>query len=200
VAPEEHLIKGSKILSTYLEPLGFKFLLVTKGQGSGGRFAHGQFVCEDRIIDLHFRYSLGLVSYQADNLILGHEDLIDLLDKKGQNQYPNFSDDPIDAFNCMKWDLKYLLPDFTENNAVIFRQRAPVKIKELEKIQIAKGNADKKIYSGDQKILEEAKAEFKKGNYLLVDKLKEQIKYPDLLTSTEKKLFELNEAKKKNNR
>jgi hypothetical protein len=90
------------------------------------------------------------------------------------------------------------LKDFAENNAIQFRQKAPGKVIEIEKYQAIKNNADKKIYSGDQRIIDQAKVEFKNGNYLQVDKLKRRIQHPDLLTTTEKKIFELNDERKKN--
>ncbi|QQS52457.1 MAG: hypothetical protein IPM71_06910 [Bacteroidota bacterium] len=198
--PEQLLINGAEILSTYLSSLDFKFKLIETGHGSGGDFAHGQFINEDKTIDLHFRWSLGLVSYKINDLILSHEDYIDLVDKHGQNKYPNFSDDPLDAFRCLLIDLKDLLNDFTENNAIIFRQKASDKIIDLNKIRDSKNNSDKKIYSGDQRIIDQIRIEFKAGNFLQVDKLKYQIQYPDLLTATEKKLLEINDDKIKNNR
>ena len=195
LTPEQHLLDGVKILSTYLEPLGFHFKLTGTGQSSGGHFAFGQFVSADRQIELHFRWSLGLVTYRVGNVVLGHEDYINLLDKHGQNKYPNFSDEPNDAFKCLKFDLENLLQDFAENNAIQFRQNAPGKVIEIAKYQAIKDNADKKIYSGDQRLIDQAKVEFKNGNYLQVDKLKRQIQHPDLLTIIEKKLFELNDKR-----
>lgn len=196
MTPEQQLLEGVKIISTYLGPLGFHFKLLGTGQSSGGHFAFGQFVCGDREIELHFRWSLGLVSYKADNTVLGHEDYINLLDKHGQNKYPNFSDEPNDAFKCLKFDLENLMKDFTENNAVQFRQKGPEKAIEIEKQQEVKNKANKKIYSGDQQKIDQAKIEFKNGNYVEVDKLKKQIQHPDLLTETEKKIFELNNVRK----
>lgn len=198
MTPEQHLLEGVKILSTYLDPLGFQFKLEGTGQSSGGHFAYGQFINGDRAIELHYRWSLGLVTYKVGNLILGHEDYINLLDKHRQNQYPNFSDEPIDAFRCLRFDLENLLVDFTENNATLFKHKAPEKIFEIERKLAIKNNADKKIYSGDQRIIDQVKVEFKNGNYLQVDNLKRQIQHPDLLTETEKKIFELNATRKKN--
>jgi len=198
--PEQLLINGAEILSTYLSSLDFKFKLIETGHGSGGDFAHGQFFNEDRMIDLHFRWSLGLVSYKINDLILSHEDYIELVDKHGQNKYPNFSDDPLDAFRCLLFDLKELLNDFTEKNAAAFRQKAADKIKDLNKNQVLKSNADKKIYSGDQRLIDQIRTEFKKGNYSQVNKLKIRIQNPELLTATEKRLLEINDEKIKNNR
>ncbi|HEY1047536.1 MAG TPA: hypothetical protein VGF79_13910 [Bacteroidia bacterium] len=196
LTPEQLLLDGVKILSTYLEPLGFHFKLLGAGKSSGGKFAFGHFICGDREVELHFRWSLGLVSYKAGNTILRHEDYINLINKLGQNKYPNFSEDPYDAFKCLKFDLENLLKDFFENDAVQFREKAPEKAKEIEKQIEIKNNADLKSYSGDQRIMDQVKVEFRMGNYLKVDKLKRQIQHPDLLTSTEKEIFELNDKKK----
>ncbi|MEP7267594.1 MAG: hypothetical protein ABI844_08190 [Saprospiraceae bacterium] len=197
LTPEQYLLDGIKILSPYFEPKGFHFKLAGTGQGSGGHFAFGQFVCGDKEIELHFRWSLGLVSYTVGNVVLGHEGYINLLEKHGQNKYPNFSDEPNDAFKCLKFDLENLLQDFAENNAILFRQKALENLIEIEKHQAIKINADKKIYSGDQRIIDQAKVEFKNGNYLQVDNLKSQIKRLDLLTIMEKKIFDLNDDRKK---
>jgi len=200
--PEQHLTDGVKVLSVYLEPLGFKFQLKETGQGSGGHFAYGAFIKsgglfgKQRKIELHFRWSLGLVGYIIEDLRLSHEDYIYLLGKHGQNKYPNFSDNPQDAFQCLLWDLKNLLNDFTEHGAAIFKMKAPEKVKELELQQEIFNQADKKKYSGDERLIEQAKIEFKKGNYEQVDKLRQRIQYPELLTKTENKLFELNNARK----
>lgn len=204
LTPEQELRDGVKILSPYLEPLGFKFQLKETGKGSGGHFAYGHFYnngglfSKTRKIELHFRWSLGLVSYFVGDLALSHQDYVDLLSKHGQNKYPNFSDNPQDAFHCLLWDLQHLLNDFTENNAVIFKEKAPKRINEIKQQQKIINQADKKIYSGDQRLIDQAKAEFKKGNYLQVDKLRQQLQYPELLSATEKKLFELNDERKKN--
>ena len=200
LTPQQSLLEGVKILSTYLEPLGFQFKLNGTGNSSGGHFAHGNFYCGDREIMMHYRWSLGLVSYKVGNLVLGHEDYIDLIDKHGQNKYPNFSNESTDAFNCLRFDLENLLNDFTENNAIQFREKAPEKIMAINKIQEIKKNVYKKNISGDRQIIEQAKAEFKNGNYNLVDDLKKKIQHLDLLTETEKKIFELNDKKKNKER
>ncbi len=204
MTPEQHLLDGVKVLSPYLEPLGFKFQLVETGKGSGGHLAYGHFInsgglfSKPKRIELHFRWSLGLVEYFVGDLALSHQDYVDMLGKHGQNKYPNFSDNPQNAFHCLLWDLENLLNEFTEHDAVVFKQKAPDRIREIKKQQEISNQADKKKYSGDQRLIDQAKAEFRKGNYVQVDKLKQQLEYPELLTATERKLFQLNDERKKN--
>ena len=198
MTPEQHLSEGVKVLSPYLEPLGFRFELKGTGKSSGGTFAYGHFIKRGRLfgrqrkIELHFRFSLGLVSYTVGDLVLSHQDFVDLLDKHGKNKYPNFSDDPQDAFHCLLWDIKNILNDFTEHKAVIFRQKASKRLKEIRKGQEAMQQNDLKNSSGDQCLINKASIAFKKGHYREVDRLKQQLKYPALLSRTEQKLFELN--------
>jgi hypothetical protein len=186
------LIKGANILSNYLKPLGFNISLIEKGAGSGGPFAHGKFTCGDRELDFHFQHSLGLVSYKIDNLVLGHEAYIKLLGFYGKNKYPNFSKNYEKAFYALRYDLQNFLNDFTENNAEIVRQKKIYIIEEIEKEKTLINNSNKKIYSGDKKIIEQARFEFKCRNYLIVNDLRKKIQHPELMTAVEKKLFDTN--------
>src|ERR1700733_2642043 len=43
---------------------GFVFGPTTAGDGSGGSFARGEFRGGNRRLELHYRYSLGLVTYR----------------------------------------------------------------------------------------------------------------------------------------
>lgn len=198
MTPEQHLTEGVKILSSYLEPLGFRFELQGTGKSSGGTSAYGHFIKSgglfdrSRKIELHFRYSLGLVSYAVGKLVLSHQDYVDLLGRHGLNKYPNFSDDPQEAFHCLLWDLKHILSDFTECKAIVFRQKAPKRVEEIvEQHEASRLQHQKKSY-GDQALIEQAAIAFKKGDYQEVDRLKRQLRYPELLSKTEQKLFELN--------
>ena len=47
--PKDALLEGAKILDLVLLPKGFQFQLREKGRGSGGNFAWGEFVREDRL-------------------------------------------------------------------------------------------------------------------------------------------------------
>lgn len=201
MTPEQHLMEGVKILSPYLEPLGFRFELLGTGKSSGGALAYGHFVKSGglfdqvRKIEFHFRYSLGLVSYAVGKQALSHQDYVDLLGQHGQNKYPNFSDDPQESFHCLLWDLQHILNDFTEHKAAIFRQKVPGKLKEIAEQQEALRLQHQKKSSGDQALIEQATIAFRKGDYQEVDRLKRQLMYPALLSKTERKLFELNDER-----
>jgi hypothetical protein len=122
--PKEELIKGVRELEAILQPYGFKFVLEAEGLSSGGRSASGAFVSGNKRLELHFRYSLGLVSYQIANIKIDHSDYIKALGGKGS--YPGFSDKPIDAFRHLADDLK--------KYGELFLQGDKTKFEELKKI------------------------------------------------------------------
>ncbi|HVU26863.1 MAG TPA: hypothetical protein VHG71_03915 [Verrucomicrobiae bacterium] len=120
---KEILEQGAKILAPALVPNGFKFHFITSGRGSGGAFAEGEFVRGDRKLELHFRYSLGLVTYHIGKLSLAHGDYMRaLLDKNGKNHYPVFSEEPLAGFEALRQDLVEHCSDFINGNGEQFCQ------------------------------------------------------------------------------
>lgn len=102
--PKEELLKGVKLLEPILQPYGFRFILENEGFSSGGHSAGGAFVAGNKRVELHFRYSLGLVSYQIAPHKVNHVDYIPA--QGGKGRYPGFSKKPIDAFKNLADDIK----------------------------------------------------------------------------------------------
>lgn len=127
--PEEILKKGCAILDDVLVPRGFKFEFAGAGKGSGGHFATGSYVNGERRIELHFRFSLGLVTYRFGSASIGHEAYMRvLLGPGGRNKYPGFSDEPLDGFRGLAYDLEshakaFLSGDTTEFARCVERAR-----------------------------------------------------------------------------
>jgi hypothetical protein len=113
---EECLNTGVELLTPLLESHGFSFVPLTSGPGSGGWSASGEFRRgrgdELRRLELHFRYSLGLVTYHVSARSLTHVDYMGAL--KASNQYPGFSDDPLDGFRHLLHDLERHAGDFLD--------------------------------------------------------------------------------------
>ena len=106
MTPVETLAEGCKILDSILVPSGFRFISGQAGKSSGGHFASGAYVRNERRLELHYRYSLGLVSYHFRELTASHESVIRALGVYGNHQYPGFSDAPLDAFVHLRNDLE----------------------------------------------------------------------------------------------
>jgi hypothetical protein len=102
---------------------GFEFVPLDSGHGSGGPFASGEFRRERegevRRVEMHFRLKLGLVSYHVNGSSLSHSDYMRALAAK--NQYPGFSDDPLDGFRHLLHDLTEYAQDFLDGPGEAFR-------------------------------------------------------------------------------
>ena len=118
LSPSEVLLDGAKILDRVLSPKGFQFQFKGHGPSSGGNFACGEFVRDNRWLEIHFRDSLGLVRYHIGDHSASHESYMRALGVRDQCKYPGFSDDPLDAFRDLAHDL-VLAEDFLAGSATV---------------------------------------------------------------------------------
>ena len=124
-SPNECLRKGSEILNPVLCKYGFEFKWGGSGHGSGGPFAFSAFVNGERKLELHYRYSLGLVKYHFGKLSLEHDAYMRvILGPSGGNHYPGFSDDSQTQFEDLKFDLEHYASAFLLGNAEEFSHHA----------------------------------------------------------------------------
>jgi hypothetical protein len=100
------LQQGNAILETVLGPAGFRFEWLAAGQSSGGDFASGKWINGNRSIEIHVRFSLGLVTYWIRGAAMGHAELMQALNVKAQAEYPGYSNDPLDGFRHLRHDLE----------------------------------------------------------------------------------------------
>jgi len=104
---------GAAVLNDLLARHGFLQCPIESGAGSGGAFAVTEFRRGDRRLELHFRYSLGLVQYHVNGATISHEDYMwSVLGKRWSSHYPGFSDDPLDGFRRLRQDLEEHGQDF----------------------------------------------------------------------------------------
>jgi hypothetical protein len=112
------LNEGALILGEVLSSNGFAFAPVAHGKGSGGPSAQARLVRGSQSIELHFRWSLGLVSYTWDGVVVSHADYLRGLSAKGT--YPGFSDDPLAGFRHLAQDLSGPLAGFVTGDRAAF--------------------------------------------------------------------------------
>ena len=123
------------MLDEVMNPHGFFLVEGASGGSSGGDYARGEYVRGDRRLEIHFRGSLGLVTYHLGDLSLAHTSYMRaLLGKNGGNQYPGFSDDPLDGFRHLRHDLSHFCVDFLSGSGEEFG-RYVIKAAEQEKIK-----------------------------------------------------------------
>ena len=126
---------GREILDEVMKPHGFTFVEGPSGHSSGGNFASGEYVKGDRRLEIHFRYSPGLVTYHMGSLSLTHDAYMRaLLGRGGGDKYPGFSDDPLDGFRHLRYDLSHFCGGFLYGSGEGF-ERCVVKAREQEKIK-----------------------------------------------------------------
>ena len=122
--PEATLRAGIEMLDPVLNPHGFKFVFEQAGKGSGGQFAFGKYVRGDRILELHFRYRLGLVTYHIGESSLDHESYMRSLGVYGKNSYPDFPTDPLRIRPVLAQDLVRTSQNFLIGDGAQFHQHA----------------------------------------------------------------------------
>lgn len=104
---------------------GFAYTPTAAGAGSGGAFASGEFRQGNRSLELHYRYSLGLVTFRVGNLTLSREDYMwSVLDGRWRSEYPGFSQDPLDGFRRLRTDLENHCLDFLAGSDAAFESHA----------------------------------------------------------------------------
>jgi hypothetical protein len=122
--PEEILFQGSELLKPIFSKHGFIFVLSGKGKSSGGYFASAEYRRGERTFELHFRYSLGMVAYHLGSESISHEEyMCSVLGKPHLSKYPDFSDDPLDAFRALRHDLATYCGEFLEGTNDAFLHR-----------------------------------------------------------------------------
>lgn len=118
------LQKGAAILSELLLAHGFQFSVLTAGSGSGGEFATGEFIKGARSLEIHFRYSLGMVSYRYADRSISHQDYMrSMMGRTNSSHYPGFSSDPLDGFRHLKLDLEEYGSEFLDGTDECLRLR-----------------------------------------------------------------------------
>jgi hypothetical protein len=125
---------GCEILDPIVKPHNFVLENEMFGRSSGGEFASGEYIRGDRRLELHLRFSLGLVAYHVGSLSLLHQAYMRaLLGRDGGSKYPGFSDEPLDGFRHLSYDLAHYAQDFLSGSGEEFA-RCVAKAKEQEKV------------------------------------------------------------------
>jgi hypothetical protein len=105
--PTESLLTGSRRLGPLLTSHGFRFKFLGAGRCSGGNFAQAEFVNGTRRLELHFRQSLGLVTYFIGDHGVAHEPYMRALGVRHKCKYPGYSVDPLTGFDDLAHDLPF---------------------------------------------------------------------------------------------
>ena len=113
IDPVKQLREGARILDPLMNAHGFTFSMDATGKGSGGHFAQGSYRHENRRLELHYRFGLGVVIYHMGEFSLEHGDYMRLLGVHKDSKFCSASlDTTLDGFSRLKEDLECLCTDF----------------------------------------------------------------------------------------
>jgi hypothetical protein len=186
ISPRETLMSGAEILGRILVPNGFEFHLRGEENGSGGKSAWGEFVRNDRRLELHFRFSLGLILYHVRRWSASHETYMRELGAWPQCRYPGFSENPVDSFKDLAHDLKFA-EDFLTGRAASLKRASA-----MEHIRADSRKAQEMArYVGDVRTRDHLRDSFREKSYGDVVKLATELKYPRLMTRSERRMIEI---------
>jgi hypothetical protein len=192
ITPESILQAGCGILDPIMNFYGFTFIGGESGIGSGGTFTRGDYVRDDRRLELHFRYTLGLVTYHIGSSSASHRAyMYELLGADGGNHYPRYSDNPLDAFLDLAHDLQNFASDFLSDNGerLIRASLREAKEKTMEHKTALSRNV------GDTRKREEAHRLFYERNFQGVIERLDNLLYPELMTESERKMLEMSKRR-----
>jgi len=123
ILPRKLLLEGIRVLEPFFAPRGFHFQFRGQGKGSGGEYAWGEYTRHDRRLQLHFRSTLGLVSYHISDLGASHETYMRQLGVWEQCHFPGFSQSPLLSFANLTHDLSFA-EDFLSGSGDVLRMAA----------------------------------------------------------------------------
>jgi hypothetical protein len=193
IPPMNYLIEGSRVVQQSLAPHGFQFQFCGEGNASGGEFAWGEFIRGDRKLELHFRFSMGLVRYHIADRSASHEAYMQGLGVREKCRYPGFSEDPSGAFHDLAHDLA-LAEDFLSGSGEVLRRAA-----EKEMFETANKDDDLMAVSvGDVRKLGELRDRFRERRYKEVNKLAEALQYPDRMDQSERRMVQIARERRSN--
>jgi hypothetical protein len=156
--------------------------------GLGEEVASGEFVRGERRLLVEFAYSLGPVKYYAGDLWLEHEPYRRAAGvQPGENAYPGFSDDSLEAFRHLRIDLHRCGHDFLTGDASILIRAASEEASrrsELQRRQMAS-------YTGDDANRRRARELFRAKSYVEVVSVLDALKYPEFMDDFERKILEV---------
>ena len=145
--------EGCRLIEPIMDANGFHWEAGRSGTASGGSFASGQYVKDDRRLELHFRRSLGLVIYHIGAVSLSHDAYMRHVAGCTRAHYPGFSSDPLDGFVHLAHDLRNFGADFLSGSGQAFqkaKQRADARSKLSRFEQVFGGDDERDPLSAER--------------------------------------------------
>ena len=186
--PRTELDAGVTILDPALTPHGFVFHFQNAGRGSGGDYAWGKYVRDDRSLHLHHRWGLGIIEYHIADLWIDHDGYLKHLGvEKQSNVLWMPLESGLDRYRALRSDIERFCSDFLAGPAVDWASAATA-----EGHRRTERNRELNAgYVGDDRKRQQAHELFREERYADVVTLLDSLHYPDLLNQSEERMLHI---------
>jgi len=182
---------GLSQLIPFFDFLGFA---LTRGEPDidrAGTSYSARFLRSPRSVELNHLYSLGPVIYSIREFSVEHFFYINALGASSTAQFPCFVDDSVSGYPALLHDLQHSLSCFfvgPEEDFIAIAER----YMQAQQQQYEDDSRSRTYYAiGEDRLKARARELFRKGRYDEVVQIETEIRYPELLTEAERKIFEL---------
>ncbi len=186
---------GLAQVAPFFDSLGFLLSRDKPYTDKPGTSYSARFIRPPRSVELNHLYSLGPVIYSIREFSMEHTFYTQALGLTAAAQFPRFVDDSVSGYPALLHDLENLLPPFfsgPEDDFVAIAKR----YMQAQQQQHEDDSRDLKYHAtGEDRLKARARELFREGRYEEVLQIESKIKFPELLTSSERQLFTL--AKKR---
>ena len=186
---------GMAQVAPFFDSLGF---LLSRGKpytDKAGTSYSARFIRPSRSVELNYLYSLGPVTYSIREFSVEHSFYIKALGSSSAARFPCFVDDSVSGYPALLHDLQHLLSSFfvcPEEEFIAIAER-------YMQGQQQQHEDDSRVLTyhstGEDRLKARARELFREGRYEEVLQIESKIKFPELLTPSERRLFTL--AKKR---
>ena len=182
---------GLSQLIPFFDFLGFA---LTRGEPDidrAGTSYSARFLRSPRSVELNHLYSLGPVIYSIREFSVEHFFYINALGASSTAQFPCFVDDSVSGYPALLHDLKHLLSSFfvcPEEDFIAIAEQ----YRQGQHQQHENDSRDLTYHAtGEDRLKARARELFRQGRYDEVLQIEAQIRFPELLTESERKVFNL---------
>jgi hypothetical protein len=182
---------GLAKVSPFFDSLGFSLSRAEPYSDKAGTSYSARFIRSSRSVELNHLYSLGPVIYSNREFSVEHTFYIQALGVTATAQFPSFADDSISGYPALLHDLQNLLSPFFTGPEGEFIAIAERYMQEQQQQQEYDARDLAYHSRGEHRLKARARELFRQGRYDEVGQIESQIRFPELLTESERKIFAL---------
>jgi len=182
---------GLSQIRPFFDAIGFSTTLAEPCRDKEGTYYSARFVRPPRSVSISHLYSLGPVIYFISEFWVTHTSYTKALGVSSVAHYPSYEDDSLSGYPALLHDLETVISPFFTGPEQDFIAIASG-FMEQQRQQHAHDTRDLMYRSTQEPRLKaQARELFFQGRYQEVVRLESQIRFPELLSDSERQLFAL---------